>query len=402
MMKTLRYFLLIATIGTTSRFAQSALPENVIPFQGQLADQAGQPLSPSNAVTVVFRLYRVPVGGVAIWEESQPNILVNASRFSVLLGSRAELPGPTNFNATLYLGLTIDDGNPATADVEMRPRQALVPVISATYAKEAAKLNGYDWTAIFGTNNPVTGTFLDSKIRDGSIGGAKLQPSTITAGQIASKAVSTAQIADNAVTSDQIADSTLTAAKLSAQLVLDALIPPGTISAFGGANVPDGWLLCNGKAYPRIGSTARLFNAIQFAWGDGDGVSTFNVPDLQGLFLRGRDGSANRDPTKDTRTPSAHGGNGGNLVGSIQPDELKAHKMKYSYAGIATPVRNDSTGVNVLLHGSSALGAPNAGSDGRGQIGNRYAQNDNQGSIYYDSNDDTHPKNAYVNYIIKY
>src|SRR5205823_5800567 len=58
---------------------------NVIPFQGQLANQAGQPLSPSSAVTLVFRLYQTPVGDVAIWEESQPNVSVNGGRFSVLL-----------------------------------------------------------------------------------------------------------------------------------------------------------------------------------------------------------------------------------------------------------------------------------------------------------------------------
>ena len=91
---------------------------NVIPFQGQLANQAGQPLSPTNAVTLVFRLYQVPVGGVAIWEESQPSVSVNAGRFSVLLGSRTQLPVVTCFTNTLYLGITVDDGNPATADVE--------------------------------------------------------------------------------------------------------------------------------------------------------------------------------------------------------------------------------------------------------------------------------------------
>src|SRR6266498_5053736 len=159
-------------------FAQEA---NVIPFQGQLANQGGQPLSPSNAVSVVFRLYRAPVGSVAIWEESQSNISVNAGRFSVLLGSRTELPGTTNFNSTLYLGLTVDDGNPATADVEMRPRQALVPVISASYAKLAQnseKLNGFDWSAIFGTNTP-TGNILGSRIATGTITANQIAPSTI-------------------------------------------------------------------------------------------------------------------------------------------------------------------------------------------------------------------------------
>src|SRR5437868_2518188 len=73
---------------------------NVIPFQGQLANQAGQPLTPTNAVTLIFRLYQAPVGGVAIWEESQPNISVNGGRFSVLLGSRTQLPAQSYFNST--------------------------------------------------------------------------------------------------------------------------------------------------------------------------------------------------------------------------------------------------------------------------------------------------------------
>src|SRR6266849_6516965 len=158
---------------------------NVIPFQGELANQAGSPLSPGNTVTVVFRLYRQAVGGAAIWEESQPNISVNAGRFSVLLGSRIELPAATSFSSTLYLGLTVDDGNPATADVEMRPRQALVPVINAVYARNADKLQGFDWSGLFGTNNPSTGTLLDSNIRDGSISAAKIEPGSITSNQMA-------------------------------------------------------------------------------------------------------------------------------------------------------------------------------------------------------------------------
>ena len=86
-------------------FAQE--PANVIPFQGQLANQAGQPLSPTNPSTLVFRLYRQAVGGIAIWEESQPNLSISAGRFSVLLGSRTELPAAPNFNTTFCLSITV-------------------------------------------------------------------------------------------------------------------------------------------------------------------------------------------------------------------------------------------------------------------------------------------------------
>ena len=46
------------------------------------------------------------------------------------------------FNQTVYLGVTVDDGEPATADIEMRPRQAIVPIIAATHAAEADACQG--------------------------------------------------------------------------------------------------------------------------------------------------------------------------------------------------------------------------------------------------------------------
>jgi hypothetical protein len=167
----------------TSGPAQNA--GNVIPFQGQLANQTGQPLSPNNPVTLVFRFYQAPVGGAAIWEEAQPNVSVSAGRFSVLLGSRAALPDQSYFQGTLYLGITIDDGDPATADVELRPRQALVPVISARYAQNADKLGGYDWSGLFGTNNPLNGKILGTKIADSSITGSQVANGSLGDRQLA-------------------------------------------------------------------------------------------------------------------------------------------------------------------------------------------------------------------------
>ena len=206
------YVMLLVTARCISVFAQDT--GNVIPFQGQLANQSGQPLSPTTPNTLVFRLYRQAVGGIAIWEESQPNISVNAGRFSVLLGSRTELPAAPNFNATLYLGITVDDANPATADVEMRPRQALVPVVSANYAKNADKLDGYDWSALFGTNNPAEGTILSSKIADDSVNATKLTPGSITANQIAGRTITANQIAARTITGGLIGQGAISSTEI--------------------------------------------------------------------------------------------------------------------------------------------------------------------------------------------
>ena len=110
---------------------------SVIPYQGQLADQEGRPVNPAEAITLVFRIYSAPTGGTPTWQEVHDDVSVVGGRFSVLLGAREPFPNLTMFNQTVYLGVTVDDGEPATADVEMRPRQAIVPVIAAVHAAEA-------------------------------------------------------------------------------------------------------------------------------------------------------------------------------------------------------------------------------------------------------------------------
>jgi len=66
-------------------------------------------------------------------------------------------------------------------------------------------------------------------------------------------------------------------------------IPPGTISAYGGPNIPSGWLYCNGTSYG-TGAFPALFGAIGYTWGGSGG--NFNVPNLVGWFIRGAGGNA--------------------------------------------------------------------------------------------------------------
>ncbi|WP_019224122.1 phage tail protein [Bartonella rattaustraliani] len=73
-----------------------------------------------------------------------------------------------------------------------------------------------------------------------------------------------------------------------------SLYPPGFIGTFAMQAMPSGWLLCDGGAYSRS-VYSDLFSAIGTTWGSGDGASTFNIPDLRGVFLRGFDGGRNLD-----------------------------------------------------------------------------------------------------------
>lgn len=57
-------------------------------------------------------------------------------------------------------------------------------------------------------------------------------------------------------------------------------IQPGTIVIYGVATPPDaGYLVCNGSAVSRT-TYADLFAKIGTSWGAGDGLNTFNLPNL--------------------------------------------------------------------------------------------------------------------------
>ena len=58
------------------------------------------------------------------------------------------------------------------------------------------------------------------------------------------------------------------------------LTPTGAIMAYTATAAPTSWLMCDGAAVSRTGSNANLFTLIGETFGAGDGVTTFNVPNL--------------------------------------------------------------------------------------------------------------------------
>ena len=62
----------------------------------------------------------------------------------------------------------------------------------------------------------------------------------------------------------------------------------GSIQLWAGRTQPAGWLLCNGQAVSRT-TYANLFSVLGTAYGQGDGSTTFNVPDVTGRVPVGAD-----------------------------------------------------------------------------------------------------------------
>lgn len=63
--------------------------------------------------------------------------------------------------------------------------------------------------------------------------------------------------------------------------IMSDSVPIGAIQAFGGRVAPEGWLICDGSAISRE-DYIDLFTAIGTTYGDGDGNTTFNIPDFSG------------------------------------------------------------------------------------------------------------------------
>ncbi|MCP4133544.1 MAG: hypothetical protein GY754_21425 [bacterium] len=160
--------------------------------------------------------------------------------------------------------------------------------------------------------------------------------------------------------------------------------PAGTIVPFAGpeANIPEGWLLCDGDSVSRD-TYAALFQAIEASWGSADG-SSFNLPNLQGRFLRGLDASGSIDP--GARVNLYTGGNSGFTVGSYQDDAFQNHAHQWSFWDTGSFNNGDDANAwDTTNEPRDTLRTKNTS----GSVSGRYSS-------------ETRPTNAAVNYIIKY
>lgn len=116
---------------------------------------------------------------------------------------------------------------------------------------------------------------------------------------------------------------------------------PGIIELWPGSTAPEGWLLCNGQAVSRT-TYANLFSVLGTAYGQGNGSTTFNVPDLTGRVpvgsnstypLASKGGEAAHALTSAENGPHTHDrllwvdGQPVTLTGS----ESGAYKLSFTY-----------------------------------------------------------------------
>ncbi len=117
-------------------------------------------------------------------------------------------------------------------------------------------------------------------------------------------------------------------------------VPTGVITSFSGVNPPQGWLVCNGALlkrdqFPQLWKHAQnsgnLYSEVQWfensqryrgGFSYGDGKTTFRIPNLSGMFIRGQQG--------------------GRSLGWMQGDAFKRHGHNF---------KGDASGVSSAFAG---------------------------------------------------
>jgi microcystin-dependent protein len=162
-------------------------------------------------------------------------------------------------------------------------------------------------TYTFSGTDTITSSKLNNIIDDTTFTGDAIQGTTL-------QVVSPGKLAVSAggITSNELASNSVTTEKLTSAIA-NSLVPSGAVMAFAMNGAPTGWLAANGSAVSRTTYSA-LWTALgttSSPYGQGDGSTTFNLPDLRGYFVRG----------SGTNTDGTASG----TFAAKQADELKSH-----------------------------------------------------------------------------
>lgn len=104
-------------------------------------------------------------------------------------------------------------------------------------------------------------------------------------------------------TKDALLERMAAATEALAKDVLAKLVPTGAVQAFAGTTTPDGWLFCDGSSVSRT-DYVDLYSVIGDTYGNGDGSTTFNLPNLVDKFI---EGSATAGTVKAAGLPNITG-----------------------------------------------------------------------------------------------
>ena len=146
-------------------------------------------------------------------------------------------------------------------------------------------------------------------------------------------------------------------------------IPVGTISPYAGTDIstPAGWLFCAGQEVSRT-TYAALYAVLGTVYGAGDGSTTFNVPDLRGRVVAGKDDMGGAAANRLTNGVSGITGTTLGAVGGNQ--SMQSHNHNYYRVTTSGGSVNASGDIIWAVSGGNVVDKAGAG----------YLRTDNAGS----------------------
>lgn len=123
----------------------------------------------------------------------------------------------------------------------------------------------------------------------------------------------------NVVPGTALEDGTVNYAKLNADVLPPLAVPTGVWLPYGGDTAPTNYLMCYGQQVSRT-TYANLFAVIGVKFGNGDGSTTFNLPDLRGRVTVGLDNMGGT-PANRITAANAAGTSGGSSTHTLTPAE---------------------------------------------------------------------------------
>jgi microcystin-dependent protein len=469
------------TVAVRAQAVQGA--PGTIDYQGKALDATGAVLAPTTPTNyeMRFKIYDAQEGGSVIWSEKQI-VTVSKGLFSVRLGegtalapaegtiAQSNLPGAFD-GKDRFLGVTIVI--PGQTPAEILPRLAFLGTpfayvanksISAerlVLASSTAAGSSVNLAQVSYVSQEVTATAATPSDTARSIViNSPSDATTITLpGAMATRREYLIIKRDSGTSPDIVrapAGGTLNGVtngvirlKVQGESVLVQNIsandwwvtadtrdktPVGTIVAFAGDDAPPGYVWCNGDSLSRTDARyVELFDKLTTAggktvlprWGYSD-ATTFRLPDLRGVFLRGVDSGRGQDPDVNSRTAAYPGGSTGGVVGSYQDSDIKTHQHNVTLSGNTTEAGNHNHFTNAgdgergLIRRSSINDSGSTTTDGadRGARGTEPDVINAPSAIPFDGNhshsvslsgvtnsaggNESRPKNVYVHYFIKY
>lgn len=154
------------------------------------------------------------------------------------------------------------------------------------------------------SSNAVTGLLADGNISSASTWNAKQSPLASASASVSVNSQKVTNVAEPTSSTDAATKG-----------YVDVRMPAGVVMPFAGSSAPTGYLLCYGQAVSRA-TYADLFDVLGTTYGAGDGSTTFNLPDLRGRAVAGKDDMGGSAANRLTNSGTGNSGINGSALGA--------------------------------------------------------------------------------------